>query len=80
MGLQNEDSKVPSHQTNKLQDQSASVAPSPSNDEPMDIIRCASMSLLQLYIPMEAAQATVAELGNIGLVQFRDVKNTKKEL
>lgn len=42
-------------------------------EEPMDILRCAPMSLLQLYIPMEAAQATVAELGNIGLVQFRDV-------
>jgi hypothetical protein len=39
----------------------------------MDILRCAPMSLLQLYIPAEAAQATVAELGSIGLVQFRDV-------
>ena len=32
------------------------------------------MTLLQLYIPAEAAQATVAELGSLGLVQFRDVR------
>ena len=45
----------------------------PTNEEPMDILRCAPMTLLQLYIPAEAAQATVAELGSLGLVQFRDV-------
>ena len=45
----------------------------PPVPEAMDIVRCAPMSLLQLYIPAEAAQATVAELGSIGLVQFRDV-------
>ncbi|KAI8350578.1 V-type ATPase, V0 complex, 116kDa subunit family [Mortierella sp. GBAus27b] len=31
------------------------------------------MSLIQLYIPSEVAQPTVAELGDLGLVQFRDL-------
>ncbi|KAK3830305.1 MAG: V-type ATPase, V0 complex, 116kDa subunit family [Linnemannia gamsii] len=31
------------------------------------------MSLIQLYIPAEVAQPTVAELGELGLVQFRDL-------
>ncbi len=66
--LNEEDSEMPSSAI-KLQDQSS------ASNEPMDILRCAPMSLLQLYIPMEAAQATVAELGSIGLVQFRDVRN-----
>ena len=42
--------------------------------EPINIFRCAPMSLLQLYIPAEAAPATIAELGSIALVQFRDVR------
>lgn len=33
------------------------------------------MSFIQLYIPTEAAQAVVAELGELGLVQFRDLNN-----
>lgn len=45
-----------------------------TTEEPLDILRCAPMTLLQLYIPAEAAQATVAELGSLGLVQFRDVR------
>lgn len=58
---------------------STSIQPSSSvGEEPMDILRCAPMSLLQLYIPAEAAQATVAELGSLGLVQFRDVKKGRK--
>lgn len=61
---------------NKYQDHPATltVPAATSGDEPMDILRCAPMSLLQLYIPAEAAQATVAELGSLGLVQFRDVR------
>lgn len=79
MGLQNDDgNKVHHPAANKSQDH-PSVTGSPSN-EPMDILRCAPMSLLQLYIPMEAAQATVAELGSIGLVQFRDVNYTGDSL
>lgn len=31
------------------------------------------MSLIQLYIPSEIAQTTVAELGELGKIQFRDV-------
>ncbi|KAI7831822.1 V-type ATPase, V0 complex, 116kDa subunit family [Gamsiella multidivaricata] len=31
------------------------------------------MSLIQLYIPAEVAQPTVSELGELGLVQFRDL-------
>lgn len=41
----------------------------------MDISRSAPMALLQIYIPSEAAHATIAELGDLGLVQFRDVNN-----
>ncbi|KAI8348008.1 V-type ATPase, V0 complex, 116kDa subunit family [Mortierella sp. GBAus27b] len=35
--------------------------------------RSEEMSLIQLYIPSEVAQPTVAELGELGLVQFRDL-------
>lgn len=35
--------------------------------------RSEEMSLIQLYIAAEVAQPTVAELGELGLVQFRDV-------
>jgi V-type H+-transporting ATPase subunit a len=37
------------------------------------LFRSEEMSLVQLYIPAEAAHASVAELGELGLVQFRDV-------
>jgi V-type H+-transporting ATPase subunit a len=36
--------------------------------------RSEEMSLIQLYIPAEVAQPTVSELGELGLVQFRDVR------
>jgi hypothetical protein len=49
------------------------ATPPKADDEALDIFRSAPMSLLQLYIPIETAQATVAELGILGLVQFRDV-------
>lgn len=38
-----------------------------------NLFRSEEMSLIQLYIPLEIAQATVAELGEIGLIQFRDL-------
>lgn len=54
---------------------SAPIITSPTPTvEPINIFRCAPMSLLQLYIPAEAAPATIAELGSIELVQFRDVR------
>ncbi|CAG8444314.1 4229_t:CDS:10 [Acaulospora colombiana] len=40
------------------------------------LFRSEEMSLIQLYIPQETAQLTVAELGELGLIQFRDVRNS----
>ncbi|KAH8551923.1 V-type ATPase, V0 complex, 116kDa subunit family [Umbelopsis sp. PMI_123] len=37
------------------------------------LFRSEEMSLVQLYIPSEIAQPTVTELGELGLVQFRDL-------
>ncbi|TPX33003.1 hypothetical protein SmJEL517_g03985 [Synchytrium microbalum] len=37
------------------------------------LFRSEEMSLIQLYIPLEIAQPTVAELGEVGLVEFRDL-------
>ncbi|KAF9182430.1 H(+)-transporting V0 sector ATPase subunit a [Haplosporangium sp. Z 767] len=37
------------------------------------LFRSEEMSLIQLYIPAEVAQPTVAELGELGLIQFRDL-------
>lgn len=42
-----------------------------SNDE--GLFRPAHMSLIQLYIPIEVAQNTIAELGQLGICQFKDV-------
>ncbi|THH16938.1 hypothetical protein EW146_g3779 [Bondarzewia mesenterica] len=33
------------------------------------------MSLVQLFVPTEVAHDTVAELGELGNVQFKDVRN-----
>ena len=38
------------------------------------LFRSEEMSLIQLYIPLEIAQPTVAELGEVGSVEFRDVR------
>ncbi|KAJ3142638.1 H(+)-transporting V0 sector ATPase subunit a [Physocladia obscura] len=35
--------------------------------------RSEEMSMVQLYIPMEIAQPTVAEIGELGLIEFRDL-------
>ncbi|KAG0277784.1 H(+)-transporting V0 sector ATPase subunit a [Linnemannia gamsii] len=37
------------------------------------LFRSEEMSLIQLYISAEVAQPTVAELGELGLIQFRDL-------
>lgn len=41
---------------------------------PASLFRSEEMSLIQLYIPAEVAQPCVAELGELGKVQFRDVR------
>ncbi|KNC97988.1 uncharacterized protein SPPG_06975 [Spizellomyces punctatus DAOM BR117] len=38
-----------------------------------NLFRSEEMSLIQLYIPLEIAQPTVAELGELGQVEFRDL-------
>lgn len=49
----------------------------PSDDEEgpggESLFRSSPMSLIQLYIPVEAAQAVTLCAGDLGLVQFRDV-------
>ncbi|CAO3684159.1 unnamed protein product [Rhizopus stolonifer] len=40
---------------------------------PSTLFRSEEMSLIQLYIPSEVAQPCVAELGELGKVQFRDL-------
>jgi V-type H+-transporting ATPase subunit a len=40
------------------------------------LFRSESMSLSQLFLQSEAAYNTISELGEIGLVQFRDVSLT----
>ncbi|KAG2219779.1 hypothetical protein INT45_008870 [Circinella minor] len=40
---------------------------------PTTLFRSEEMSLIQLYIPAEVAQPCVAELGELGKVQFRDL-------
>lgn len=37
------------------------------------LFRSEDMSYIQLYIPMEIAQQTTAELGEVGFIQFIDV-------
>jgi V-type H+-transporting ATPase subunit a len=37
------------------------------------LLRSAHMSLIQLYMPLEVAQSTIAELGELGICQFKDV-------
>ncbi|KAG8473681.1 hypothetical protein CXB51_035988 [Gossypium anomalum] len=40
---------------------------------PMDLFRSEAMQLVQLIIPMESAHLTVSYLGDLGLIQFKDV-------
>lgn len=37
------------------------------------MFRSSPMSLIQLYVPVEAAQAVTLRAGDLGLIQFRDV-------
>lgn len=43
------------------------------NLSPMDLMRSEKMSLVQLIIPVESAHRAVSYLGELGLLQFRDV-------
>jgi V-type H+-transporting ATPase subunit a len=38
-----------------------------------DMLRSEQMTLCQIFIPSEAAYFVISELGEIGIVQFRDV-------
>ncbi|XP_021286533.1 V-type proton ATPase subunit a3 [Herrania umbratica] len=44
---------------------------------PMDLFRSESMQLVQLIIPIESAHRTVAYLGDLGLLQFKDLNSEK---
>lgn len=41
-----------------------------------NLFRSKEMSLVQLFIQTEVAYATMAELGELGVIQFRDVRTT----
>ncbi|KAI4297640.1 hypothetical protein L6164_037522 [Bauhinia variegata] len=44
---------------------------------PMDLFRSEPMQLVQLIIPVESAHLTVSYLGDLGLVQFKDLNADK---
>ncbi|XAR72783.1 hypothetical protein NMG60_11019541 [Bertholletia excelsa] len=44
---------------------------------PMDLFRSEPMQLVQLIIPMESAHQTIAYLGDLGLIQFKDLNAEK---
>jgi V-type H+-transporting ATPase subunit a len=39
----------------------------------MDLMRSEEMQLLQVIIPTESAHLAVSNLGDLGLIQFKDV-------
>ena len=40
----------------------------------MDLMRSEAMQLVQVIIPAESAHLTVSYLGDLGLIQFKDVR------
>ncbi|XP_007042074.2 PREDICTED: V-type proton ATPase subunit a3 isoform X1 [Theobroma cacao] len=44
---------------------------------PMDLFRSEPMQLVQLIIPIESAHLTVAYLGDLGILQFKDLNSEK---
>uniref|UniRef100_A0A5B6ZDC6 V-type proton ATPase subunit a n=2 Tax=Davidia involucrata TaxID=16924 RepID=A0A5B6ZDC6_DAVIN len=44
---------------------------------PMDLLRSEPMQLIQLIIPIEAAHQTIGYLGDLGLIQFKDLNAEK---
>ena len=47
---------------------------------PMNLFRSEPMQLVQLIIPMESAHVTVSYLGDLGLLQFKDVRTLSLSL
>ncbi|KAL5581175.1 hypothetical protein UlMin_013617 [Ulmus minor] len=47
------------------------------NLPPMDLMRSEKMTLVQLIIPVESAHRAISYLGELGLVQFRDLNADK---
>ncbi|KAJ0084265.1 hypothetical protein Patl1_30781 [Pistacia atlantica] len=47
------------------------------NLPPMDLMRSEKMTFVQLIIPVESAHRAVSYLGELGLVQFRDLNADK---
>jgi hypothetical protein len=47
---------------------------------PMDLLRSEPMQLVQLIVPMESAHVTVSYLGDLGLLQFKDVRTISLSL
>jgi len=45
------------------------------NLPPMDLMRSEKMTFVQLIIPAESAHRAVSYLGELGLLQFRDVSS-----
>ena len=41
---------------------------------PMDLMRSEPMQLVQLIIPLQSSHLTVSYLGDLGLIQFKDVR------
>ncbi|XP_058074991.1 V-type proton ATPase subunit a3-like [Magnolia sinica] len=44
---------------------------------PMDLFRSEPMQLVQLIIPIESAHQTISYLGDLGLIQFKDLNSDK---
>ncbi|CAN6687401.1 unnamed protein product [Malus baccata var. baccata] len=44
---------------------------------PMDLFRSEPMQLVQIIIPIESAHLTVSYLGDLGLIQFKDLNSEK---
>lgn len=45
-----------------------------TEEDAMDLFRSEKMQLVQLIIPAEAAHDTITYLGQLGLLQFKDVR------
>lgn len=43
---------------------------------PMDHLRSEKMTFVQLIIPVESAHRAITYLGELGLLQFKDVRNS----